>query len=193
MKASIGTAQTAVAETRRIGEAQVRAYVTIKSATVVFMSDKALPMIMITVVNTGQSPARKFEWVPTIEYSTQTGAIIEPFDIEAFTGIGVDIGAGGRRKAKYLIAGLSMVETVSRHMKLPKNIVVKLRIYYKWNDVFDKGHSDCVTFMGMAERDDPENNKRDVHPLNDSEWACGLEPVAGSGENVLLVREKNEK
>lgn len=45
----------------RIGEAQTRCYLGIKSASV-SIGDDGNPSVTIVVVNTGQSPARKFRW-----------------------------------------------------------------------------------------------------------------------------------
>ena len=73
MKASVN-------ETRRIGEAQVRAYVDISSCEIFFvglgvLGIQAHPMVRIIATNTGQSPARNFIWNPTVQYfSAGTGA-----------------------------------------------------------------------------------------------------------------------
>ena len=54
--------QDAVFETRRIGEAQTRAYVHVESAKMFWGNENAAaPRISLRVVNTGQTPARWFE------------------------------------------------------------------------------------------------------------------------------------
>jgi hypothetical protein len=58
-----------VAETRRIGEAQVRAYVHIKFIVLDFVFDALCPRIGFIAANTGQSPARTFIWNMTLQYA----------------------------------------------------------------------------------------------------------------------------
>jgi hypothetical protein len=52
----------------KIGEAQVRAYVNIKSASIDFLSNDTLPRVMFIASNSGQSPARNFIWNVTLQY-----------------------------------------------------------------------------------------------------------------------------
>ena len=71
--------KAAIKETRRIGEAQVRAYVDVRSADIFFISfagalyrghPEVQPVIKIVAPNTGQSPARNFVWNPILEYTS---------------------------------------------------------------------------------------------------------------------------
>ena len=184
-------AESAVVETRRIGEAQVRAYLAIKSVKFVFMGQTdPLPMVQITVVNTGQSPAQNFEWLPTIEYQTERGAVFEPFDEAHYSGVGTDIGASRKHKAKFF-GTLPLVTTISRHMEMPEAVCIRVQVHYRWTDVFGNKFTEYRTYMGMAEKGLPDENIRDVHPLNDGPWACLLEPVPGDGEGVILVKAKD--
>jgi hypothetical protein len=50
-------AEDAVLETRRVGEAQVRAYLTLIEASIEYTTDKFRPRVHLRVKNTGQSPA----------------------------------------------------------------------------------------------------------------------------------------
>jgi hypothetical protein len=61
IRETLHATRATVDETRRIGEAQVRAYLSIKSATI-SVDKSGLPWVQMVVVNTGQSPARKFCW-----------------------------------------------------------------------------------------------------------------------------------
>jgi hypothetical protein len=96
-----------VIETRRIGEAQVRAYVDIAAASVVFASlaqgvappVDVQPFVNITAKNYGQSPARNFVWNPTIEcfgMGQQTKSIARELGANWREIRGVGISAGGR-------------------------------------------------------------------------------------------------
>jgi hypothetical protein len=70
--------QASINETRRIGEAQIRAYVDIRDAAVILIGMPGIlnsqqrqdvqPIVRITAKNTGQSPARNFVWNPTVQY-----------------------------------------------------------------------------------------------------------------------------
>lgn len=57
--AATEAAQSAVQVTREIGEAQVRAYITIKSCEIIFNKDENVASFNFEVENTGQSPAMK--------------------------------------------------------------------------------------------------------------------------------------
>ena len=94
-----------IGETRRLGEAQVRAYVDIRAATVVFlqMTEGAVPLadvqplVRITAKNTGQSPARNFVWHPTVHYCSFSTPIRNLYrrlggNWREIAGIGIPVG-----------------------------------------------------------------------------------------------------
>lgn len=60
--------QVMAKETTRIGEAQVRAYLTIKDMTLGFNDSYTSPKIQMTLANTGQSPAREVEVVLRLSF-----------------------------------------------------------------------------------------------------------------------------
>ena len=67
-------AETAVCEARRIGEAQVRCYLSISGAVLSFVKDEIF--VACTVKNSGQSPANKVQWRVLLHviYSTSNRA-----------------------------------------------------------------------------------------------------------------------
>jgi hypothetical protein len=66
------TAEESIKETRRIGEAQTRAYVSIKSVSISFEDvatvRAAAPVFRWIAVNSGQSPAQNFIWNVSFRY-----------------------------------------------------------------------------------------------------------------------------
>jgi hypothetical protein len=69
-------------ETTRIGEAQVRAYLNIKDVLLGFNDDSKSPVIKMTIVNTGQSPAREIEMVFRFSFFPNFVNIDAPADIQ---------------------------------------------------------------------------------------------------------------
>lgn len=66
-------------ETTRIGEAQVRAYLTIKDMTIGFDDSLTCPQLQMTLANTGQSPARKIEIVLRFSFFPAVEGAMEDF------------------------------------------------------------------------------------------------------------------
>jgi hypothetical protein len=72
LRQTVEATEKAVAETRRIGEAEVRAYVHIKSAAVGFMRfGPTMPFVQFLASNSGQSPARNFLWNIMFQYPAE--------------------------------------------------------------------------------------------------------------------------
>jgi hypothetical protein len=69
LQQTINTMKGLGREQREIGEAQVRAYVSIKAATIEFMLDAIHPCVKFIAYNSGQSPARNFVWNITLQYA----------------------------------------------------------------------------------------------------------------------------
>jgi len=66
VKESRRTAEESIKETRRIGEAQTRAYVNVKSVSISF--EDRDPVFRWIAVNSGQSPAQNFIWNVSLRY-----------------------------------------------------------------------------------------------------------------------------
>jgi len=93
---TIQAARDSVAETRRIGEAQVRAYLTGISVEVGFTS-KGLVVLRVHVRNSGQSPARCV-YLGEVEVSFDTDKGFERFTERDGEPIYIDIGAGSEER-----------------------------------------------------------------------------------------------
>jgi hypothetical protein len=67
----VGLIYKTITETRRIGQAQVRAYVSIKSVQVNFVDiaeNMTHAAVSVVAENSGQSPARNFVWRASLQY-----------------------------------------------------------------------------------------------------------------------------
>jgi hypothetical protein len=85
-----GVEQT-IQETQRLGKAQLRAYVGVRSAKITF-SAEGHPRIEFVAVNSGQSPARDLTWNATLRYDADRERVCRP-DWRRYGGF--DIAAGG--------------------------------------------------------------------------------------------------
>lgn len=71
-RAAVDAANRTADEAKRIGEAQVRAYMSISNVSIIFVSDngKIVPGIEMKIGNSGNSPARNFEMHMQLAYQT---------------------------------------------------------------------------------------------------------------------------
>jgi hypothetical protein len=145
--------EAAVIETRRIGEAQTRAYVDIREASVTFIgipgllnvgSKEAQPVIQVTAKNTGQSPARNFVWNPTVRYL----AFVDPFGnptkrTMALGGnwrdiLGVGISVGHDHTDRAMVTDMLLLKFLREsRSETNKYMLMQLRIQFEFTDVFD--------------------------------------------------------
>jgi hypothetical protein len=156
-------AEQAVAETRRIGEAQVRAYVSVDEARINFLTyfqdGEAHPLLEIVAKNAGQSPAKNFIWQPTMQYMATGQRRQRGIGITWVGAPGVSIPAGEPFPDTLLMPDMRMVNfSVSAG---PPNItvIVRVRVVFSFVDVFDITTTDEAYFLGVAGRkaDDPIN------------------------------------
>lgn len=66
---SADAAERAIAETREVGEAQVRCYLTLSAANIAFYVPDLRPRLGLTIQNVGQSPAFEVTWAVELQYS----------------------------------------------------------------------------------------------------------------------------
>jgi hypothetical protein len=66
---SADAAEKAIAQTREVGEAQVRCYLTVSAASIAFYLPDTKPRLSITIKNVGQSPAFNIAWTAELRYS----------------------------------------------------------------------------------------------------------------------------
>lgn len=163
---------------REIGEAQVRAYVSIKSAKIYFGADDAMPFIEIVAANSGQSPALAFIWSPRVNYLADVKAEIayDPGE-EWMAQPGSDIAPASETKAVYFPVDFSLVDKVTEHREMPDRLGISVTIDFAFVDVFGNQISDMASFAGVAEPGDAKRNTKAIHPLNTSAWACHLYPI----------------
>ena len=143
----------------RIGHAQVRAYVDIISAEIIFTSiaegiapaQDVQPFVTIVAKNTGQSPARNFVWNPTVKCFGM-GAETKIIEAELgsnwreIRGIGIPATNGERDEGAIvpILLGKFLTESGSNQ----KFVLVNLRVQFEYDDVFDVKITDETYFSG---------------------------------------------
>lgn len=184
-----GISASAIGVTREIGEAQVRAYVSIKSASIVFCGSDGMPMVEIVATNSGQSPAIDFIWAPEIFYLSEVReAVSSEIGDDWEDQPGLDIHSASQTTAGFVVDDFVLEEKTAIDGCVPAAVAVSVTVHYIWSDVFGRSFDDCASFAGMAEKGDiKENRKR--HPLNTSPWFCHLRPIAkGQPWSGIAVR-----
>ncbi len=66
---SANAAEKAIAQTRAVGEAQVRCYLAVSAASVAFYLPDIKPQLGLKIKNVGQSPAFDITWTVELQYS----------------------------------------------------------------------------------------------------------------------------
>jgi|ERR1035437_1234894 hypothetical protein len=174
---------------RRIGEAQVRAYVSIKSVQIYFGGDDGMPFIEVVAANSGQSPAINFVWAPEIYYLSETvEEVVKEVSEEWADQPGLDIHSASQNSAIYVVDDFVLAEKIAVDGVVPDRIAVSITVHYTWTDVFGESFMDYASFAGMAEIGDAKANRK-RHPLNTSPWHCRLNPIAkGEPWSGIAVR-----
>jgi hypothetical protein len=195
LRQTVESSEKAIAVTRTIGEAQVRAYVSIKSAAIYFGGEAAMPFIDIVATNSGQSPALNFIWAPEVRYLPETTPefISEPGE-EWVAQPGIDIHSASESNGMYALTNFEMLEKIVVDGKMPERMGVSVIVHYAWRDVFGKNFIDSASFAGVAEIRDAAENQRALHALNTSPWACRLMRIAkGQAWSGILVKAPEKK
>jgi hypothetical protein len=172
----------AVSETRRIGESQVRAYVTIKSAAIYFSGEDGMPWVDIIASNNGQSPARSFAWRPQIRFyaDLEKGTGDRPESGSWWEKPGIDVAANGETEPHglmFVVPDIMVGRYVAQCKSKPERVAVAVCIDFSYLDVFGRRFTEAAYFAGVAERGDPEENKREIFPANNSAWYCHLNRI----------------
>jgi hypothetical protein len=148
LRQSVEATNAAVSESRRIGEAQVRAYVHIKSASIDFVQQFAnSPRVTFVASNSGQSTARNFLWNIILQYPV--GAINKQRVLNPnwLNGTGIDIPATSDIPPEAaIIPDMSANELLT---KGTTRTVVRAKIEHKFTDVFDKDWLGEAYFVGI--------------------------------------------
>jgi hypothetical protein len=173
LRQAVKATESAVAETRRIGEAQVRAYVGIKTAVLDFLDNwvpgEAHPRLTIIATNSGQSPARKFIWKPTIEYIGGDQRRQRGLNGNWVAPPGASIPVGDPFQESVLIPDMSITRFAAS-VRPQDHILVRIRVEFTFIDVFDRRFDDQVFFVGIA-----APSKETSRP---NMWAVNLTPEA---------------
>jgi hypothetical protein len=150
--------KNAVQETRRIGEAQVRAYVSIKSAVIAFWGPFEHALVKFVPFNTGQSPARNFVWNVTVQYASGHDKQKSSFDKDWQNRAGIDIPASSDG-----FPGGAMVPNISlknfreaRDKSAPIGVVVRVKIDFRFTDVFERDWFGESYFHGIGPDSAPD-------------------------------------
>jgi hypothetical protein len=140
----------AIKETRRIGEAQVRAYVSIKSVTVTFWSLLEHPIVKFSAFNTGQSPAKNFLWNITIQYAAGTHRHTLSFNDKWQSRSEIDIPATSDAPSQ--AAAIPNMPLDSFRGIIDKGLipVIRVKIDFRYTDVFDQDRFGESYFHGLA-------------------------------------------
>jgi hypothetical protein len=179
--------QAAVNETRRIGEAQVRAYIDIRGATVTFTSMTGIlnsqepqdpsPFIRITAKNTGQSPARNFVWNPIIQYigitaetKWRTGDLGGNW--REIRGVGISVGHEHTDGA--IVHGMLLLKFLQESDVDTGTVIVRLGIQFEFEDVFDQRIADMAYFAGGFVR---SPNQATQTAFGATEWSGKLSRI----------------
>jgi len=174
MKASVN-------ETRRIGEAQVRAYVDISSCEIFFvglgmLNIHAHPMVQIIATNTGQSPARNFVWNPTVQYfSAGIGAPSRSLTGELGSNwrniLGVGIAVSQSHTEAAMIPKMELFKFLGENGADNGLVLVRLRVQFEFEDVFDERNTGEAYFSGMFKRIE---GQKPLTPWGENQWSGKL-------------------
>jgi hypothetical protein len=154
MKKSVAAAQNAVKETRRIGEAQVRAYVKIKQVTIDFidMGEKIgadAAHVHIIASNAGQSPARNFAWNPVIQYMGGKRKALDGGRTRSLEDVlGASISTGDPIAESVIVPAMSPSGYAAGSEEMIEQFFVRIRIDFAYTDVFDRRITDSAQFAG---------------------------------------------
>jgi hypothetical protein len=143
-----------IKETRRIGQAQVRAYVSIKSVAIRFVDiteNMTYPSVSVVAENSGQSPARNFVWRATLQYICDGQARKRGDNGPWVLSPGKPISARGELEGDSFVVSDMLIDqffsTTPRHGP----ILVRGKIEFKYVDVFDQTVTDEAYFSGITD------------------------------------------
>lgn len=165
----------AIRETRRIGEAQTRAYVSIKTAQIDFLLDISIPRVTFVASNSGQSPARNFVWNVTLQYAGPSISRETVFYEQWLTTTGMDIPAASDAHPEGALVPMpakTYVEAVPGVL----NSVIRLKIDFRYTDVFERDWFGEAYFAGiMHQRPIGTQVGSDGTPI--SPWIAKISPM----------------
>jgi hypothetical protein len=150
LRQTVEATKGASAETRRIGEAQVRAYVHIKSAVVDFIRfGFPQPLIAFVASNSGQSPAINFIWNITLQYPVPDTNRQSVFNPNWLTSIGYDIPANSDAPPESALIQNMIVERCAPPGTI--RTIIRFKIEYRFTDVFGQSYFGEAYFVGTLQ------------------------------------------
>jgi hypothetical protein len=168
--AAAAAAEKAVTETRRIGEAQVRAYLSIQTVRVQFRNDwlpgEAFPSVEIGASNSGQSPARYFLWRPTIQYISGTERRQRGLGMVWAEAPGASIPTNETYPSRVLIPDMGIVRFAATGISPSGDVLVRVRIEFSYTDVFDQTITGEAYFAGFTRWEGENHPKNNWRPIN---------------------------
>jgi len=178
-------------ETRRIGEAQVRAYLHITQMTITFRVPDGHPSIKVTAQNSGQSPAENVVWNPTITYAALERSMSGTVSGNWRKTDGIDMPAG----AVLPLIGVSVPNmslaafaTLDEN-KIAPRVDVTVVVNFRYQDVFGRAIENSATYQGVARQDKMEAMKPDARKYR---WIARMSLVSNASSEEHLADEKPE-
>ncbi|HEY5348062.1 MAG TPA: hypothetical protein VIJ72_07710, partial [Rhizomicrobium sp.] len=139
---------------RRIGEPQVRAYISIKTAALDFLNNwppgDASPRLTIVATNSGQSPARNFVWRPQVEYIGGNQRRLRDMGGNWVGAPGASIASGDSFQESALIPDLLIIRFANSNRPPVDRVMIRIRVEFAYTDVFDKRIEDKIYFVGLT-------------------------------------------
>jgi hypothetical protein len=161
-KDSADAAQQSARTVDEVGRAQTRAYVSIKSADLVFVGPESNPLVNIVVSNGGQTPARDFKWENPLQYYFQEQIVIEAnANNDWLAKVGIDISPHSELQLESkLVLNMGFQKYVANSKPTLPHIIVRIKIAYRFTDVFGKESLGEAYFSALLQRQPPEGMKK---------------------------------
>jgi len=169
---AVSEAEKATKASREIGEAQVRAYLHITSATVDFFNGLDKPAFQAKVVNTGQSPAQNAVCGVQVQYLPQETGGLSSLAVGWRNAVGKAVPIGSEGVTIPVESEPVTFKAKNIDEAIPGIIGVRLMVAYR--DVFDKQWEQDAYFVGIVSKAD-EGDAKGLFP---SKWKSKLSPVA---------------
>lgn len=148
-------------DARRIGEAQVRAYVSVPSATLTFldMGVGPQPVVSVMLKNSGSSPARHLGWNVTVQFvngqKQRTRSLIANPDPKKWARTH-DVAASDTIPDRAIVTDM-LIERFAEGMIGP-SVGVRFKVSFVFMDVFDRETEGEAYFLGLAQRASTQSN-----------------------------------
>jgi hypothetical protein len=162
----------------RTGEAQVRAYVSIKRVDIGFIAEiMSQPFVEFVAANSGQSPALNFLWNITVQYITASAKQVCSLNVGWLTGSGMNIPASSdSTPERAIITPMTIKNFLQGANHNIGAFVIRVRIEFRYTDVFGKEWFGDAYYAGLAKRVRPEGDPNEweakVHALaRPRDWA----------------------